>query len=147
MDAADLAALERELRAMDEAAQALERIALEECNAARTLDAEALIRLAEERGEATRALNEAFERCLALLARQGLDPEHPLEMLIAGLPEPAKARLGAARRALRERIERAASRSRESRMRLHAAREVTASLLRHLGLEAQETTYAPGGGR
>jgi len=136
------------LRNMDACARNLEQIGEREILAARHLDAESLIQLADLRARSHQAMEAMEAQTRKLLARCGAHPDMSLSTFIdLHTPEGADAgminELQALRRNLYGRMQRVHAAATESRLHLKAAHDVTVGVLQHIGAIEARQTYGP----
>jgi len=129
------------LEQMNVCARQLESIAQDEYEAIRSLDAEQILHLGDQRILAHQCLEQLEQQCRNLLTREQVPAGMTLSAVIdmyAGIDATA---FQALRRNLYERIVKVDQQSQENRMRLHAAYNVSTTILQSLGLSAAEQTY------
>ncbi len=134
------------LERMNDCARELERLTMAEYEAIRSLDGERVLSLADERLACHRRLNEMEQECRQLLTRIGIDASMSLEAVIDLYAGESAEALQSLRRNLYERILQVDRRGEENRLRMHAAYNVSAAILQHLGLAHHEQTYRPRAG-
>ncbi|MDQ6965754.1 MAG: hypothetical protein Q9M23_02390 [Mariprofundaceae bacterium] len=136
------------LRNMDACARNLEQIGERETLAARHLDAESLIQLADLRARSHQAMGAMEAQARKLLARCGAHPEMSLSTFIdLHTPEGAETgmlnELQALRRNLYQHMLRVHAAASESRLHLKAAHDVAVGVLQHIGAIETKQTYGP----
>jgi len=133
--------LGRLLEQMDARAQELETITQDEYEAIRSLDAEQLMHIGNQRIMAHQSLAQLEQQSRQLLDEHHIPHQQGLSAVIemyAGEEAPSFESL---RRNLHERMLRVDQRTQENRMRLHAAYNVSSTILLGLGLAPAEQTY------
>lgn len=138
--------LQQMLRQMDELARQLEAVTRAEYEAIRNMDGEKVLALADERVACHRALSALERDCRELLDQHGIDASMSLEAVIDLYAGADAGELQALRRNLYERILHVDRQGEENRIRMHAACNVSAAILHHLGLGHAEQTYGPRAG-
>jgi len=126
---------------MDACAQELESATQCEYEAIRNLDAEQIMLMAERRIISHQNLLQLEQQCRTLLAESGMDDRQSLEVILDLNEDQQAADFQALRRKLYERIMRIDQRTRDNRLRLHAAYNVSSTILQHLGLFQPRQTY------
>ena len=132
------------LQEMDRCAATLEEILVMEQEAVRRFDGEALLDLCDLRAGCRAKLAELEEACRRVLRENGVDESTPLSEFLAASEE-ADEELRALRRHLYHRMVNLERRMEEGQIRIKAAADVTANLLRGIGLIQTPQTYRPGG--
>ncbi|MES0371900.1 MAG: flagellar export chaperone FlgN [Mariprofundaceae bacterium] len=135
--------LQELLERMSLSANTLEEIIVQEREAARQFDGDALLALMDKRVEAYSKLTELEEKCKALLITTGASENMTLEALIDLYAGTDKLRFQSLRRELYERMLRVEKGNTENRIRLHAAYDVTTNVLLNVGALEKKQTYGP----
>ncbi|OIO69843.1 MAG: flagellar protein FlgN [Zetaproteobacteria bacterium CG1_02_53_45] len=129
------------LEQMNVCAHELEKITQGEYEAIRSLNAERIIALSDHRIVAHQALAQLENSCRELMSRQGVDQSLTLEIIIDLHAGKQASDFQALRRNLYERIVKVDKSSQENHLRMHAAYNVSSSILQKLGLAKVEQTY------
>ena len=139
--------LEGLLLRMNEVAEELEIIVQQEREAVREFNADLLVALTERRAFSHRVMGDLETRARSLLVSGGAPESMTIEAFIdfyAGSDAP---RFQSLRRDLYERMTRLERDNAENFIRMHAAYDVTNSVLQHIGVVESKQTYAPGKAR
>lgn len=135
--------LQELLERMSDCARVLEDIIVEEQEAARRFDGDALGDLINRRIEAYQELASLKDDVKALIASSGLSDEMTLETFIDLHTGSDRSRFQPLRRELYERMTRIEKGHADNRIRLHAAYDVSTNVLQHVGMVEQRQTYGP----
>lgn len=138
-----LKTLQELLERMGLCAAGLEEIIVQEQEAVRHFDGDALILLMEKRVDAYNELAELEEKCKTLLHASEASSGMTLEALIDLYAGSDKSRFQSLRRELYERMLRVEKGNTENRIRLHAAHDVTTNVLLNVGAVEKKQTYGP----
>ena len=133
--------LQHLLEQMNVCARQLESITQDEYKAIRSLDAEKILQLGDQRILAHQCLEQLEQQCRDLLNRQHISSQLALSAVIDMYAGIDATTCQALRRNLYERIIKVDQQSQENRMRLHAAYNVSTTILQSLGLSTAEQTY------
>jgi len=136
-----IAPLRSLLEQMDTYAQELEILTRSEYEAIRSLDAEQILLLGEQRIIAHQCLAQLEMQSRQLLAEHHISDQPGLSSVIDMVADEQGEALQSLRRNLFERILRVDQKTQENRMRLHAAYNVSTTILQSLGLTQVEQTY------
>jgi len=126
---------------MDTCAQELETITQSEYEAIRNLDTEQILYFGEQRLIAHRYLEQLELQSRQWLAEQQIPDRQSLSSVIDIYAGDQTTVCQALRKNLFERILRVDQKTQENRMRLHAAYQVSTTILQSLGLTQVEQTY------
>jgi len=129
------------LEQMNVCAQELELIIQREYEAIRSLDTEIILQMSEQRIIAHQCLDQLEQQCRALLTGQNISSQLTLAAVIDMYAGIDATKLQALRRNLYERILKVDEQSQENHMRLHAAYNVSTTILQSLGLTSKEQSY------
>jgi len=129
------------LTQMDAQAEELETITQHEYEAIRSLDAEQLMYIGNQRIIAHQSLAQLEQQSRQLLAQQRISEQQSLSSVIDMYAGEQTTTFQALRRNLYERMLRVDQKTQENRMRLHAAYNVSTTILQSLGLTQVEQTY------
>jgi len=129
------------LEQMDVCAQELETITQHEYEAIRSLDAEQLIYFGNQRILAHQSLVQLEQKSRQLMDDYGIPSKHTLSSVIDMYAGEQTTAFQALRKNLYERMLRVDQKTQENRMRLHAAYNVSSTILQSLGLRQEEQTY------
>jgi len=129
------------LEQMDVCAQQLEALTHDEYEAIRSLDAEQILHLGNQRIIAHQSLGQLEQQSRQLLIQHQISSQLGLSAVIDQYAGEQTTEFQALRRNLYERILRVDQKSQENRMRLHAAYNVSTTILQGLGLTQPEQTY------
>jgi|GEM_PF-1645384 len=129
------------LEQMNVCARELESITQDEYEAIRSLDAEKILQMGDRRILAHQCLEQLEQQCRNLLTRENIPGQMTLSAVIDMYTGIDAMEFQALRRNLYERIVKVDQQSQENRMRLHAAYNVSTTILQSLGLSAAEQTY------
>ncbi len=129
------------LQQMNACAQELETTTQHEYEAIRSLQAEQILSLSERRISIFQCLTQLEEDCRRQLGSHGIPDELSLESVIEMYAGERAADYQALRRNLYERFMNIDKRSQENRLRMHAAYNVSSTILQHLGLSSVKQTY------
>ncbi|MDX8403841.1 MAG: flagellar export chaperone FlgN [Mariprofundaceae bacterium] len=135
--------LQELLERMGGCATGLEDIILQEQEAVRHFDGDALMELMDRRVEAYSQLAELEDKCKALLISSDASKNMTLEALIDLYAGTDQSRFQSLRRELYERMLRIERGNSENRIRLHAAYDVTTNVLLNVGALEKRQTYGP----
>lgn len=131
------------LEQMNVCAQRLEEITQQEYDAIRSLDADQIMMLADQRILAHQAMKQLENNCRTMLGKEGIADDLSLEVVIDMRAGKEAARFQALRRNLYERIVKIDKSSQENHLRMQAAHNVSSSILQQLGLAPKpEQTYS-----
>jgi len=133
--------LGRLLEQMDARAQELETITQHEYDAIRSLDAEQLMHIGNQRIVAHQSLAQLEQQSRQLLAEHRIPDQQSLSSVIEMYAGEKTTIFQSLRRNLYERMLRVDQQTQENRMRLHAAYNVSTTILQSLGLAQVEQTY------
>jgi len=133
--------LGRLLEQMDARAQELETITQHEYDAIRSLDAEQLMHIGNQRIVAHQSLAQLEQKSRQLLAEHRIPDQQSLSSVIEMYAGEKTTTFQSLRRNLYERMLRVDQQTQENRMRLHAAYNVSTTILQSLGLAQVEQTY------
>ncbi len=129
------------LEQMNICAEQLESITRDEYEAIRSLDAETILQLGDQRILAHQCLEQLEQQCRNLFSETQLSGQVTLSAMIDMYAGIDASEFQALRRNLYERIVKVNRQSQENRMRLHAAYNVSTTILQSLGLSNAEQTY------
>jgi ATP-dependent protease Clp ATPase subunit len=129
------------LEQMDERAQELETITQHEYEAIRSLDAEQMMNIGNQRVMAHQSLAQLEQQSRQLLTEHQVPDQQSLSAVIDMYAGEETASLQSLRRNLYKRMLRVDQQTQENRMRLHAAYNVSSTILQSLGLASVEQTY------
>jgi len=129
------------LEQMDRCAQELETITQCEYEAIRSLDAEQLMHIGNQRITAHQSLAQLEQQSRQLLAEYRVPSQQSLSSVIDMYAGEQTTAFQSLRRNLYQRMLRVDQKTQENRMRLHAAYNVSTTILQSLGLTQVEQTY------
>jgi len=129
------------LEQMNICAQELESITQNEYEAIRSLDTDQILHMGDQRILAHQCLEQLEQQCRTLLIKQDISSQLDLATVIDMYAGIETIEFQALRRNLYERIVKVDLQSQENRMRLHAAYNVSTTILQSLGLTSKEQTY------
>jgi len=129
------------LEQMDACAQELESITQSEYEAIRSLDAEQLMHIGNQRITAHQSLAQLEQQSRQLLSEYLISSRQSLSSVIDMYAGEKTTSFQSLRRNLYERMLRVDQKTQENRMRLHAAYNVSTTILQSLGLTQVEQTY------
>lgn len=123
----------------------LERIAEQEQDAAKRLEADTLIKLSEERVKIYDAFSALENVCRSIVHEAGESNDMSLSTFIDLCAGSEAGKLQALRREAYQRLVRASNADKESLIYMHATYEATSSILQGVGMMEKKNTYGPGG--
>jgi len=126
---------------MDACAQELETLTDHEYEAIRELDAELILQAGKQRLILHQYLQQLEQQTRQLLARHQISNDLNMSSIIDTYADQQSTALQSLRKNLYERFLRVDQKSQENRMRLHAAYNVSTTILQGLGLAQQEQVY------
>jgi len=126
---------------MNVCALELEKIALAEYEAIRQLDADVIMESSDQRITAHQCLARLEQECLQLLGNYNISSELSLSVVIDMYAGSQVAKFQSLRRNLYDRMLKVDQSNQENRLRLHAAYNVSSTILQGLGLSQEEHTY------
>jgi len=129
------------LEQMNTCACQLESITQNEYEAIRSLDAEQILHMSEQRILAHKCLEQLEQQCRNVLIKQGISSDLSLAAVIDMYAGIDASDFQSLRRNLYARIIKVDQQSQENHMRLHAAYNVSTTILQSLGLSTAEQTY------
>jgi len=129
------------LEKMNVCACELEKISQAEYEAIRLLDADKIMQMSDHRITAHQCLDQLEKECRELLRCYDISAELSLSVVIDMYAGDQAASFQALRRNLYDRMLKVDQHSQENRLRLHAAYNVSSSILQGLGLSTSEQTY------
>jgi len=129
------------LEKMNVCARELETVSQSEYEAIRQLDADRIMQLTDHRITAHQCLAQLEKECRQLLLRYNISSDLSLSVVIDMYAGSQAAKFQALRRNLYDRMLKVDQHSQENRLRLHAAYNVSSSILQGLGLTQSEHTY------
>ena len=130
------------LEQMNVCAKELECITRTEDEAIRNLDAELIMQVSDKRIIAHQCLAQLEQQCQQLLKKHNISSQLTLSVIIDMYAGPQSADFQSLRRNLYERMIKVSQRSQENHLRMHAAYNVSSSILQQLGLSQPEQTYS-----
>jgi len=136
-----LESLHRLLEKMNVCADKLESIAQSEYEAIRQLDAGQIMLMSEHRITVHQCLGQLEHECRQLLLRYEVSSDLALSVVIDMYAGAEASEFQALRRNLYDRMLKVDQHNQENRLRLHAAYNVSTSILQGLGLSQSEHTY------
>ncbi|MFQ5518681.1 MAG: flagellar export chaperone FlgN [Mariprofundus sp.] len=129
---------------MNAIAENLELVIKQERDAVRRIDGDSLVELCERRAQCHQLLTGLEQECWALLKTSGVPEEMTIEAFIELYAGADAMYFQALRRNLYERMAHIERDNAENYIRLHAAFDVTSSVLQQIGVEKSSQTYEPG---
>jgi len=131
------------LEKMNVCAREMEKITQAEYEAIRQLNADHIMGLSDNRITAHQCLAQLEQECRQLLKQYDISNDLSLSVVIDMYAGKQVAEFQALRRNLYDRMLKVDQESQDNRLRLHAAYNVSSSILEGLGLTQPESTYKP----
>jgi len=131
------------LEKMNVCAREMEKITQAEYEAIRQLNADHIMGLSDNRITAHQCLAQLEQECRQLLKQYDISNDLSLSVVIDMYAGKQAAKFQALRRNLYDRMLKVDQESQDNRLRLHAAYNVSSSILEGLGLTQPESTYKP----